>query len=201
MSMTGNGHGHRPGQTLLRGTPITLKSDMAASLARALLRHPLRFMRGAATTTSGALIPFVCVRVAGCFFLFVVGAVLNFVRRVLCPCGTLCRSLLLIMSTAPAVAAAASSVVTQPLTMKGTTLKARPMYLDFQATTPMDPRVLDAMLPFMAEQYGNPHSRTHFFGWESEQAVEKARLVWDCPSVFCWFFVVVVIVSSRMQTC
>jgi len=39
----------------------------------------------------------------------------------------------------------------------------------------MDPRVLDAMLPFLTEQYGNPHSRTHAFGWEAESAVERAR--------------------------
>jgi cysteine desulfurase len=89
-----------------------------------------------------------------------------------------------IASTAPAVATSAPSVAKQPLTMKGITLNARPMYLDFQATTPMDPRVLDAMLPFMAEQYGNPHSRTHYFGWESEKAVEKARQVCDFCSVF-----------------
>jgi cysteine desulfurase len=44
-----------------------------------------------------------------------------------------------------------------------------------QATTPLDPRVLDAMLPFMTDQFGNPHSRTHLYGWESEEAVEKAR--------------------------
>lgn len=44
-----------------------------------------------------------------------------------------------------------------------------------QATTPMDPRVVDAMLPFMTEQYGNPHSRTHLYGWEAEEAVEAAR--------------------------
>jgi len=49
------------------------------------------------------------------------------------------------------------------------------MYLDMQATTPMDPRVVDAMLPFMTEQYGNPHSRTHLYGWEAEDAVEEAR--------------------------
>jgi len=42
-------------------------------------------------------------------------------------------------------------------------------------TTPMDPRVLDAMLPFMTNQYGNPHSRTHAYGWESEKATEIAR--------------------------
>ncbi|XP_067652288.1 cysteine desulfurase-like [Haliotis asinina] len=51
----------------------------------------------------------------------------------------------------------------------------RPLYLDAQATTPMDPRVLDAMLPYMVSLYGNPHSRTHAYGWESEAAMEKAR--------------------------
>jgi cysteine desulfurase len=43
------------------------------------------------------------------------------------------------------------------------------------ATTPMDPRVLDKMLPFFTEQYGNPHSRTHAYGWEAESAVDEAR--------------------------
>jgi len=52
---------------------------------------------------------------------------------------------------------------------------ARPIYLDMQATTPLDPRVLDAMMPFMTNQYGNPHSKTHAYGWETEQAVETAR--------------------------
>lgn len=47
--------------------------------------------------------------------------------------------------------------------------------MDAQATTPLDPRVLDAMLPYMINEYGNPHSRTHMYGWESEKAVEKAR--------------------------
>lgn len=51
----------------------------------------------------------------------------------------------------------------------------RPLYMDFQATTPMDPRVLDAMLPFQVNFYGNPHSRTHAYGWESESAMERAR--------------------------
>lgn len=51
----------------------------------------------------------------------------------------------------------------------------RPIYLDMQATTPTDPRVLDFMLPFMTQQYGNPHSRTHQYGWESEKAADAAR--------------------------
>ena len=51
----------------------------------------------------------------------------------------------------------------------------RPIYLDMQATTPTDPRVLDAMLPFFTGLYGNPHSRTHAYGWETDKAVEQAR--------------------------
>ena len=51
----------------------------------------------------------------------------------------------------------------------------RPLYLDAQATTPLDPRVLDAMLPYHLGYWGNPHSRTHAYGWESEEAVERAR--------------------------
>lgn len=49
------------------------------------------------------------------------------------------------------------------------------IYLDYQATTPVDPRVLDAMLPYFSERFGNPHSVTHAHGWEAEEAVELAR--------------------------
>jgi len=51
----------------------------------------------------------------------------------------------------------------------------RPIYLDVQATSPMDPRVVDAMLPYMISDFGNPHSRTHVYGWNAEEAIETAR--------------------------
>lgn len=50
-----------------------------------------------------------------------------------------------------------------------------PSYLDMQATTPVDPRVLDAMLPWFHARFGNPHSRSHVYGWDAEEATEEAR--------------------------
>eukprot|EP00262_Sarcandra_glabra_P011804 TRINITY_DN2909_c0_g2_i2.p1 TRINITY_DN2909_c0_g2~~TRINITY_DN2909_c0_g2_i2.p1 ORF type:complete len:461 (-),score=36.65 TRINITY_DN2909_c0_g2_i2:230-1612(-) len=88
------------------------------------------------------------------------------------------------LRTLSSVAAATSPSLPDPpdhqddadvISMKGVKISGRPLYLDMQATSPVDPRVLDAMLPFYVSRYGNPHSRTHFYGWESDLAVENAR--------------------------
>ncbi|RMX49362.1 hypothetical protein pdam_00014781 [Pocillopora damicornis] len=91
-------------------------------------------------------------------------------RLVSLPCRILLTKGLKTSSTDETTAAA-----TRVASAENEGAELRPLYLDAQATTPLDPRVLDAMMPYSVSYYGNPHSRTHAYGWESEQAVEHAR--------------------------
>lgn len=91
-------------------------------------------------------------------------------RLVSLPCRILLAKSLKTSSTDETTAAA-----TRVASKENEGAELRPLYLDAQATTPLDPRVLDAMMPYSVSYYGNPHSRTHAYGWESEQAVEHAR--------------------------
>ncbi|GME94487.1 unnamed protein product [Ambrosiozyma monospora] len=92
-----------------------------------------------------------------------------------------------IHSASPAAANASSTGSSIPQPPKGSSIGfkmskrdpnqfgSRPIYLDMQATTPTDPRVLDKMLQFYTGFYGNPHSSTHAYGWETDKAIEEAR--------------------------
>mmetsp|Transcript_10017 Transcript_10017/g.17590 ORF Transcript_10017/g.17590 Transcript_10017/m.17590 type:complete len:458 (-) Transcript_10017:221-1594(-) len=94
----------------------------------------------------------------------------------------------LVRAAVPSISASSSSMRsirsfgTDAVNLEGANMRVtketpegRPAYFDFQATTPMDPRVLDEMMPWLQERFGNPHSRTHVYGWDAEEAVEKAR--------------------------
>jgi cysteine desulfurase len=61
------------------------------------------------------------------------------------------------------------------MTEKARNRNVKPLYLDYQATTPCDPRVLEAMIPYFRDSFGNPHSVDHAYGWDAEDAVERAR--------------------------
>jgi cysteine desulfurase len=70
---------------------------------------------------------------------------------------------------------ASGDAFTSPTCLKGAAVRQLPIYLDYSATTPVDPRVAEKMIPFLCENFGNPASRSHAYGWNAEQAVEEAR--------------------------
>ena len=80
-------------------------------------------------------------------------------------------------ATDPAAGAAAEAAKRGPRVVVGPRVSARPFYFDYQATTPVDPRVLDTMMTFNVDCFGNPHSGSHAAGWEAKRAVERSRSV------------------------
>jgi cysteine desulfurase len=85
------------------------------------------------------------------------------------------RTLSTATATATSTATPSSDEASPDYNIRNTFKTGRAAYLDMSSTTPLDPRVLDTMAPHMIGSYGNPHSRTHSYGWEAESAVETAR--------------------------
>jgi len=80
-----------------------------------------------------------------------------------------------------------------------------PIYMDYGATTPVDQRVVDKMIPWLREHFGNPASRSHAWGWEAEAAVENAReevakLVGADPREIIWTSVAPEVQLDRKST-
>ena len=92
--------------------------------------------------------------------------------------STLLRAALPLQRAVPACARALSTsyaAASPEFTIAGQSRPGRAVYLDSQATTPLDPRALDAMMPYMTGMFGNPHSVTHAYGWEASEVVDTAR--------------------------